>query len=250
MSDNSPRWPGKNGAPGLDFSPYRKNAGPTEKGTAVVDKDAGPAAPAAKAPAPAAKAPASKRIANTAKEWAAVPVSGAPTAPPAVKEPVHPGTPPRQRTAPEPPAPVTKVGTPEVTEAAKTERAPRRTRKARLRLSRIDPWSVMKTTLLFAIAFGIMLVVVVFVLWSVLAGSGALDSAQTLLNTILGSEADGGENVIKIGNYLTVERVMGFAVLLAVIDAVIITAVATLFAFLYNLAATVMGGLEVTLAED
>ena len=30
----------------------------------------------------------------------------------------------------------------------------------------------------------------------------------------------------------------------------IITAVATLFAFLYNLAATVMGGLEVTLAED
>ena len=24
MSENSPRWPGRNGSPGLDFSPYRK----------------------------------------------------------------------------------------------------------------------------------------------------------------------------------------------------------------------------------
>ena len=32
----------------------------------------------------------------------------------------------------------------------------RRTRKARLRLSRIDPWSVMKTSFLFSVAFGIM----------------------------------------------------------------------------------------------
>jgi len=44
--------------------------------------------------------------------------------------------------------------------------------------------------------------------------------------------------------------VLGFAVLIAAIDVVIITAVATLFAFLYNLSAVVMGGLEVTLAED
>ena len=24
MSENSPRWPGSDGSPGLDFSPYRK----------------------------------------------------------------------------------------------------------------------------------------------------------------------------------------------------------------------------------
>lgn len=33
---------------------------------------------------------------------------------------------------------------------------PRRTRKARLRVARVDPWSVMKTVFLFSIAFGIM----------------------------------------------------------------------------------------------
>ena len=53
-----------------------------------------------------------------------------------------------------------------------------------------------------------------------------------------------------IGDFLSASRVLGFATVVAAVDVVIITAVATLFAFLYNLAATVMGGLEITLAED
>mgnify|MGYP000579600187 FL=1 len=127
-------------------------------------------------------------------------------------------------------------------------RKPRRTRKARLRLSRIDPWSVMKTTFLFSIAFGVMMVVATFALWSVLAGSGALESLNTLINTLISSEQEG--TTFKIEDYLGVQRILGFSVVVAAIDVVIITAVATLFAFLYNLSAVVMGGLEVTLAED
>jgi hypothetical protein len=38
--------------------------------------------------------------------------------------------------------------------------------------------------------------------------------------------------------------------LVAVIDVVLITAIATLGAFLYNMAASLLGGIEVTLAED
>ncbi len=36
----------------------------------------------------------------------------------------------------------------------------------------------------------------------------------------------------------------------SVIDVVLLTAVATLGAFLYNMAAALIGGIEVTLAED
>ena len=125
-------------------------------------------------------------------------------------------------------------------------RTSRRTRKARLRLSRIDPWSVMKTTFLFSIAFGVMMVVAAFVLWSVLAGSGALEAANTFINTLIGDQ----DTAFNIGDFLSASRVLGFATVVAAVDVVIITAVATLFAFLYNLAATVMGGLEITLAED
>lgn len=133
---------------------------------------------------------------------------------------------------------------PEPRQGAK--RSVRRTRKARLRLSRLDPWSVMKTTFLFSIAFGVMMVVATFMIWSVLSGSGALESTNQLINTLIGDE----DTVFDIGEFLSMSRVLGFATVVGAIDVVILTAVATLFAFLYNLAATVMGGLEITLAED
>ncbi|AQX17215.1 hypothetical protein BCR15_11705 [Tessaracoccus lapidicaptus] len=131
-------------------------------------------------------------------------------------------------------------------EGAAPHRTVRRTRKARLRLARIDPWSVMKTSFLFSIAFGVMLVAATFMVWSVLAGSGALESTNQLINTLIGDE----DTAFNIGDFLSMSRVLGFATVVAAVDVVILTAVATLFAFLYNLAATVMGGLEVTLAED
>ena len=122
----------------------------------------------------------------------------------------------------------------------------RRTRKARLRISRVDPWSVMKTTFLFSIAFGIMLVVIVAVLWGVVAGSGALQSINSTMTQLIG---DSGTK-FNIEDYINAGRVIGLSAVLAALNVVIITAVSTLFAFLYNLAAAVIGGLEVTLAED
>src|SRR5680860_810620 len=44
-------------------------------------------------------------------------------------------------------------------------------RRARLRLTRVDPWSVMKTSFLLAVAFGIVTVVSVFIVWSVLGAA-------------------------------------------------------------------------------
>jgi len=38
--------------------------------------------------------------------------------------------------------------------------------------------------------------------------------------------------------------------LIAAVDVVLLTAIATLGAFLYNMAAALLGGVEVTLAED
>ncbi len=124
----------------------------------------------------------------------------------------------------------------------------RRTRKARLRLVRIDPWSVMKTSFLFAVAFGLMLWVSVYVVWSVVEASGFFESLNNVLNTALGNP-DGSSN-FHLEDYLNTGRILGYTALLSVLNIVIITALATLFSFLYNLSATVLGGLEVTLAED
>jgi hypothetical protein len=120
-------------------------------------------------------------------------------------------------------------------------------RRARLRLTRIDPWSVMKTAFLLSIAFGIVTVVSVAIVWSVLGAAGVWDSINATVSDVLGGDA--AQN-FDVQNYVGTSRVLGFTMIVAVVDVVLITAIATLSAFLYNLAAALLGGLEVTLAED
>lgn len=126
--------------------------------------------------------------------------------------------------------------------------AARGTRKARLRLSRLDPWSVMKTAFMFSIAAGIVLVVAVYAVWLVIGSSGLFASIDSIVGSVLQSPGD--TTPFRIEDYVNTQKVMGVTAFLACIDVVIFTALATLASFLYNLAATMLGGLEVTLAED
>ena len=137
---------------------------------------------------------------------------------------------------------------PESAKKAKKAAAGRRPpRRARLRLTRIDPWSVMKTSFLLAIAFGVVMVVSVFIIWSVLAAAGVWDSVNQAVQDVVGGEDASSWDIQK---YVGMSRVMGFTMLVAVVDVILITAVATLGAFLYNMSAALLGGVELTLAED
>ena len=122
-----------------------------------------------------------------------------------------------------------------------------RTRKARLRLSRIDPWSVMKTAFLLAIAFGIVTWVAVFIVWSAIGAAGVFENINRTVQEVLGTP---GAEPFRVQDYVDTNKVMGFTTLLACADVLILTALATLGAFLYNLAAALLGGLEVTLASE
>ncbi len=135
--------------------------------------------------------------------------------------------------------------------ARRTTTAPaaaRGPRRARLRLSRVDPWSVMKVSFLLAIAFGIVTVVSVFMVWSVLGAAGVWSSINNTVSDTLSS--GNNTSTFNVEDYLGMSRVLGFTMLVSVIDVVLITAIATLGAFLYNMAASLLGGIEVTLAED
>lgn len=124
----------------------------------------------------------------------------------------------------------------------------RRTRKARLRSSRVDPWSVMKTSFLFSIAFGIMFWIATSVLWYVITSSGLFEAINAAIVNIISNP--GNTETWRIEDYINGNKVLGIAALLAVINVVISTALGTLAAFLYNLSANILGGLELTLAED
>ena len=120
-------------------------------------------------------------------------------------------------------------------------------RRARLRLSRIDPWSVMKASFLLSIAFGVVTFVAVFMVWSVLGAAGVWDS----INSTVASVVEGDQpSDFDVTDYVGMSRVLGFTLLISVIDVILLTAIATLGAFLYNMSAALLGGVEVTLSED
>ena len=96
-------------------------------------------------------------------------------------------------------------------------------------------------------ARGDTLFVSVLMVWTVLGSAGVWDSINDTVQNILGGESS---TTFDIRDYLGTSRVIGFTMLVAVIDVVLLTAVATLGAFLYNMAAALLGGVEVTLAED
>ncbi|MGW4193936.1 DUF3566 domain-containing protein [Streptomyces sp. NPDC005004] len=122
-----------------------------------------------------------------------------------------------------------------------------RTRKARLRVAKADPWSVMKVSFLLSIALGICTIVASAVLWMVMDAMGVFSTVGGTISEATGSsEANGFD----LQSYLSLPHVLMFATIIAVIDVVLATALATLAAFIYNLSAGFVGGVELTLAED
>ncbi|MGB8020457.1 MAG: DUF3566 domain-containing protein [Candidatus Nanopelagicales bacterium] len=117
-------------------------------------------------------------------------------------------------------------------------------RSARVFLTHVDPWSVMKQSFLLGMALAVIIVVAAASLWFALDSAGVLDAITRTATDV------GGDSGASVGNYLSLSRVMGASLVLAGIETVLMTVLATLFAFLYNLAVGIGGGLEVTLSED
>jgi hypothetical protein len=122
-----------------------------------------------------------------------------------------------------------------------------RTRKARLRVAKADPWSVMKVSFLLSIALGICTVVASAVLWMVMDAMGVFSTVGGTISEATGSNESNG---FDLQSFLSLPHVLTFSGIIAVIDVVLATALATLGAFIYNLSAGFVGGIELTLAED
>ena len=158
-----------------------------------------------------------------------VPTDGVTAPPPGAPPPVPSGSRPVTPTSIRPPTPPA-----------------RQSRKARLRIARVDPWSVMKTSLLFGVAGAIIAVVATFIIFAVIDQTGLYDSINRLMTIIFSSS----DTPFDITTYINTRRAVGVAALIGALDVVILTALATIFAALYNLAANAMGGVEITLGED
>jgi hypothetical protein len=116
-------------------------------------------------------------------------------------------------------------------------------KRVRLRLSYIDPLSIIKTTFVLSIVFGIASVFALIFVWYLLNLSGSLDAATGLVSDVFGT----GFNITGI---LSFSRVVTLGILVTTIQVVVWTLISGLFAIIYNVFAEFIGGVEVTLSDD
>ncbi|MFV2124822.1 DUF3566 domain-containing protein [Micromonospora sp. LOL_013] len=122
--------------------------------------------------------------------------------------------------------------------------ASRGPRRARLNLKRIDPWSVMKFSFAVSLVLFIVVIVATSVLYLALDAMGVFQSVNASLGDLIGTGAGDGPSL-----RITAQGVIGTAALFGLINVVLYTALATLGAFIYNVCADLVGGIELTLAE-
>ncbi|OBJ05935.1 DUF3566 domain-containing protein [Mycobacterium sp. 1465703.0] len=122
----------------------------------------------------------------------------------------------------------------------------RRTRgpvRASMQIRRIDPWSTLKVSLLLSVALFFVWMIAVAFLYLVLGGMGVWSKLNSNVGDLLNNTSGSSGELVSSGT------IFGGAVLIGLVNIVLLTAMATIAAFVYNLTTDLIGGIEVTLAD-
>ncbi|UQX11037.1 DUF3566 domain-containing protein [Candidatus Mycobacterium methanotrophicum] len=135
------------------------------------------------------------------------------------------------------------------TSPARTERRIQVTGRARgpvrasMQIRRIDPWSTLKVSLVFSVALFFVWMIAVALLYLVLGGMGVWSKLNSNVGDLLNNTSGSSADLVSSGT------IFGGAVLIGLVNIVLLSAMATIGAFVYNLTTDLIGGVEVTLAD-
>jgi len=115
-------------------------------------------------------------------------------------------------------------------------------------LRRIEPWSAMKFSFVVSLVCFVVLFVAVAVLYAVLSGLGVFDSIVSAVNQLTTGDKQ-SQVTFDIAGWFEPVRILGYTALLGAVNVVLITALSTLGAVIYNLSSDLVGGVEVTFSE-
>ena len=99
---------------------------------------------------------------------------------------------------------------------------------------------------LLSVSLGIAMVIAVAALWLILQGMGVFDQVNGLIGRII---QEGGQK-FDIMDFIGFQKVVSLAIVIAVIDVFLWTAIATIGSFIYNISSSLVGGLHLTLTDD
>lgn len=129
---------------------------------------------------------------------------------------------------------------------ARVQLSARRSRgpvRASMQIRRIDPWSTLKVSLLLSVALFFVWMITVAFLYLVLGGMGVWAKLNSNVGDLLNNASGSSAELVSSGT------IFGGAFLIGLVNIVLMTALATIGAFVYNLITDLIGGIEVTLAD-
>ncbi len=116
--------------------------------------------------------------------------------------------------------------------------------RASMQLRRVDPWTTLKASLILSVALFFVWMIAVAFLYLILGAMGVWSKLNSNVGDLLNqTNVGGGGDIISAGT------IFGGATLIGLVNIVLLTAMAALGAFVYNLTADLVGGVEVTLAD-
>jgi hypothetical protein len=115
--------------------------------------------------------------------------------------------------------------------------------RASMQIRRIDPWSTLKVSLLLSVALFFVWMIAVAFLYLVLGGMGVWAKLNSNVGDLLNNQSGSSGELVSSGT------IFGGAVLIGLVNIVLMTAMSTIAAFVYNLTTDLIGGVEVTLAD-
>lgn len=117
-------------------------------------------------------------------------------------------------------------------------------RQLMLAVARVDPWTVMKVSFLLSVAVAIATIVATLVIWLMLDGMHVFSDIEKFLKSL------NADSFVSLLSYARLPQVMSMATLAGVANIVILTALSTLGALIYNLVAALVGGVRVVLMDE
>jgi Transmembrane domain of unknown function (DUF3566) len=236
-----------------DNEPTQAESAVAETGTGVGTEPYGPSRAGSPAAQPSGS-PEPSAVSAAAFAWDSpepAPTSPSSPARSLLRESADPKTAPPPRTPPvsvnPPEAQAGQGGAPAAGARPRSKRSAKRSaRQAHLTIARVEPWSVMKFSFVVSLVAFVILFVAVSVIYSTLSALGVFTSLQHVVQSVTSSQDSSGVNAAR---WFTESRVLSYTALLGALNIVLITAMCTIGAVVYNLTSRLIGGVEVTLRE-
>ncbi|MBU6347746.1 MAG: DUF3566 domain-containing protein [Actinomycetales bacterium] len=114
----------------------------------------------------------------------------------------------------------------------------------KVRITRLDPWSVAKSSFILGVTIAGVIIVATIALWVLLSAAGVFEAVTGLFNSVSGNKSDSGVSFLSLG------RLVGLSMVIGAIEVVLLSVLSTIFAALYNLSVGFTGGIEVDVTDS